>query len=165
MSLLNHLKDPPKDKKFLSLVDLKQILTEPAIRDHLRDQGLHVDAPTLELLLSRPRLFAILILLKSEQDMGAILQKFEDDTFFYCEKDQVPQVISDQEAFFEYQARFPPALTCDNPPKVYPALFQPPFSARSKKGGHGSYGIVRQVRVADGHLPGHDKVRPHLSEI
>lgn len=165
--LLHRLNSELEKKRFLSLAYLKDVLTEKTIRAHFGHQGLYsyITSPTLELLLSRPRLLALLILLKREQDAEKMLGLVKDDTFFFDSEDQVPEEIGYQRDFFQCQAYFPLALTCTYPPQEFPASFQPPFSERSTGWAAGSFGIVRQVRIAVGHLPEHHPVSLQSSKI
>lgn len=163
MNLLGHLTRELEGKRVLSLAYLNDLLTEESIRNHFRHQGIHVDASTPKLLLSRPRLFAILILLERERDVATIQRHIKDDSFVFYTEDEVPREIGDRRAFFHHQAYVPLALTCTYPPQEFPAIFKPPFSFCSKESANGSFGIVRRVKVADGHLPDHNPVRRQSS--
>ena len=153
--------DGENGKNFISLEDLHGLITEQRVEEHLRSNK-RLDRRFREIIPIRPRLFAILVLLEREENLNAILEHIPDDSFVYSNEEDVPQEIGnrDQRAdFFDRQSHFPPPLTRDFPPRIFPATFRPPLVDRADEIRHGAYGIVRRVKVAKGHLPEHHPVR------
>lgn len=157
--------DGENGKNFISLEDLHGLITEQRVEEHLRSNSrLHRSIQDIirEFFPIRPRLFAILVLLKREEILDEILEHIPDDSFVYSYEKDVPQEIGnrDQRAdFFARQSHFPPPLTRDFPPRIFPATFRPPWVERADEFRHGAYGIVRKVKVAKRHLPEYHPVR------
>ena len=151
-----------QEGKFVSLDFLKDLITEERVEKDPRFSG-RFDRNLLETITNRPRLFAILVVLKREEDLKAVFEHFgDDDTFFYSTEGDVPEEIGDRRQgadFFKQQAHFPPPLTRDFPPRKVSATFRPPFTERDDETRHGAYGIVRRVKLARGHLLEHEPVR------
>lgn len=112
-------------KNFISLEDLDGLITEQRVEEHLRSNKC-LDRRFREIIPIRPRLFAILVLLKREEILNEILEHIPDDSFVYSNEEDVPRGIGtrDERAdFFARQSHFPPPLTRDFPP----AYFRPHF--------------------------------------
>lgn len=145
---------------FVSLESLKECMIEQNVKEHIDSVGIPIDYRLLEAVFTRPRLFAILVLIGCEKAVAALIADIEDDTFFFFEED-VPSDVgdSDQRAeFFKLQSRLPPMLTCKDPPQEFPDSFRPPFSFIERRSRSGNYGIVHQVKIATGHLTKHSPV-------
>ena len=156
-SLLSHASEKPG---FVSLESLEGCLTEQKVKDHINSINISISPEELKAIFTMPRLFAILVLLGSEKATVALMEEIEDDTFFYC-AEEVPSKVGDNDQraqFSELQSQFPPMLSCRDPPQEFPDSFRPPFTDELQKGPSGSYGIVRKVKIAGGHLPGHSSV-------
>ena len=138
---------------FVSLESLKGCMIKQKVKKHIDSIGIPIKL--LEDVFKRPRLFAILVLIGCEKAVVALIADIEDDTFFFFTEEDVPSSVgdSDQRAeFFKLQSRLPPMLTCKDPPQEFPDSFRPPFSFIAHHSENGTYGIVRQVRIATGHL-------------
>ena len=158
MDLRSALSSLPKEDGFVSLKSLKECMTEKKIKDHISANSIPVNP---EVIFTRLRLFAILVLLECENHVNSLLADIEDETFFFYTKEDIPWKPgeSDRRAeFFELQSQFPPMLTRKFPPQSFPPSFRPPFIVVSENGPAGSFGIVRRVRIAEGHLPDHSQV-------
>ena len=137
---------------FVSLESLKRCMIKQKVKKHIDSIGIPIKL--LEDVFKRPRLFAILVLIGCEKAVVALVADIEDDTFFFFTED-VPSSVgdSDQRAeFFKLQSRLPPMLTCKDPPQEFPDTFRPPFSSIAHHSENGTYGIVRQVKIAEGHM-------------
>ena len=159
------LSEIPKTHGFVSLASLRECMTEQAIKDHMEKGG---QALEFQFVLTRPRLFAILVL-SGHSNITNALRVDDEDDFFFSSVKEVPsklwipdpgagQMKKERAEFFKLQSQFPPILTCKYPPQEFPASFRPPFFSESGKDFSGTFGIVRQVRVAEGHLPGYSSV-------
>ena len=145
---------------FVSLESLEECMTEQKVKEHVSSIDIPISPGGLEAIFSRPRLFAILVLLGCEKAMVPLIADIEDDTFFYFTEEDVPSKIGDSEQraeFYKLQSHIAPKLSCKNPPQEFPGSFRPPFN-KSKKGPSGSYGIVHKVNVAGGHLAEYSSV-------
>ena len=146
---------------FVSLESLEECMTEQKVKEHVSSIGIPISPGVLEAIFSRPRLFAILVLLENEKAMVPLIADIEDDTFFYLTGKEIPSKIGDIDQrmdFLRLQSQIPPKLSCKDPPQEFPEYFRPPFIYESEKGPSGSYGIVRKVKVAGGHLAGYSSV-------
>lgn len=157
----NLLSDSSEKPGFVSLESLERCLTEQKIKEHINSINIPISPQELKAIIRMPRLFAILVLRGREKATMALIEEIEDDTFFYYAEEEVPSKVgnSDQRAlFFQAQSRFPPMLSCKDPPQEFPHSFLPPFTDELQKGPSGSYGIVHKVKFAGGHLPGYSSV-------
>ena len=155
------LSDSSEKPGFVSLESLEGCLTEQMVTEHISSINMSISPEELKAIFTMPRLFAILVLLGSEKATVALMEDIEDDTFFYCAEEEVPPKVgdSDQRAqFFRLQSQFPPVLSCKDPPQEFPDSFRPPFTDELQKGPSGTYGIVRKVKLAGGHLSGYSSV-------
>lgn len=146
---------------FVSLDSLKECMTEQKIKEHISSFSVHVGPEELKVIFTRPRLFAILVLLERETAVIALLADIQNDMFFFHTKKDVPPMVGESNhraKFFELQSQFPPMLSCKDPPQEFPDSFRPPFLDESERGPSGSYGIVHRVKIAAGHLAGHSSV-------
>ena len=159
------LSEIPKTNGFVSLASLEECMTESANKDYMEKNGGTLD---FQYVSTRPRLFAILVLSGHSNITNALRAHAEDD-FFFSSVNEVPsrfwdhrpragQMKKERAEFFKLQSQFPPILTCKYPPQEFPASFRPPFISESDKDFSGTFGIVRQVKVAEGHLPGYGSV-------
>ena len=158
MDLRSALSRLTKEHSFISLKSLEECMTKERIKDHMSSCGVSDDP---EVIFARRRLFAILILLECEKDVNALLVGIKDDNFFYFTEKEIPWKPDDSDLrakFFELQSQFPPVLTCTYPPQKFPSSFRPPITEVSDTGPSGSFGVVRRVKIARRHLPGHRSV-------
>ena len=138
---------------FVSLESLKGCMIKQKVKEHIDSIGIPIKL--LEDVLKRPRLFAILVLIGCEKAVVALVAEIEDDTFFFFTEEDVPSSVgdSDQRAeFFKLQSRLPPMMNCKEPPQEFPDSFRHPCRSIAHHSVIGTYGVVRQVKIATGHL-------------
>lgn len=157
MDLKKVLEDELKYRTYISLETLERCITLDYVAGHLQAKR-----PISDAIVSRaPKLFAILLLLGHEHAIEQYLSNgFCDENFPIRDKSQIPAIgrTDLRQKLYDKQWCIPVVLDPDIHLDL-PLEFVPPLIIDPNWFEHGSFGIIRSVRVAKGHLPRYDSVR------
>ena len=107
-------------------------------------------------------MFALLVMDSLEHALNDMTESEFDDKTIFEREDAVPVAVGTREKrenFWRQQWRFLPPLGRDFPPQDRSWEVSPPFIQEAREYFHGSYGIVRRVKVAREQLLGSNPVR------
>lgn len=152
---------------FISLSALHKLVHAASIQSCLFESGVTVQPNVLEEITSRsPKLFALLTLQGREYSIEDYhLTGFHDDNFPLLKEEDVPHVGSRDERLSIYRAQWKIPIVLEKSRHLdLPPEFVPPF-LEERTVGHGAFGFVSRVRVADGHLPGYSSVRIKMPRL
>jgi len=138
---------------FISISEIRKLVTEEAVRSHLKSNYKEGSTwPKSQFSLSL-KLITILILIGEEACLEQFLKQNISDDIFPVAEIKVPvfQDTNKKHRFFVEQDTVPPIF------RPYEQLYLSrtttlPFISSKERIGSGSFGIVKRVTVANGHI-------------
>lgn len=160
MSLRQQLNTQLNKEGFISVSTLKQLITETSVEKRLRIRALPAQTQVISAIVSKAsKLFSILVLIECDYHIaGLIADGITDNIFPIAEEDKVTYFEVDQsrQDFFKLQRQFPPVFETETH-MDWPENTKLPFLEKTWMNS-GAFGLIYRVRVADGHLTGHQSV-------
>jgi len=153
MDLRHELLGVKEKYGFIPISEIRKLVTKEAVRSHLKSNYEEGSTwPESQISLSL-KLITILILIGEETCLEQFLKQNISDEIFPVAESKVPvfQDTNKKHRFFVEQDIVPPIFR-PSEQLCLPRTTTLPFISSQERIGSGSFGIVKRVKIANGHI-------------